>query len=93
MDAAEILDRHNKWRRGDECEMDNPKLLGEAIDSVLAELRELRGAVKIERNNALEHAALIVKNVAHSCLTEQHCNFLHAAHDRAAAEILALKNK
>ena len=33
--------------------------------------------------------ASIVRNVAHTCMTEQHCNFLHAAHEQAAKEIEA----
>lgn len=34
--AIEILERHNKWRRGDdEIPETNPKELGEAIDTVV----------------------------------------------------------
>lgn len=35
-DAIEVLRRHNKWRRGDDSVPEtNPKLLGEAIDTVI----------------------------------------------------------
>lgn len=38
--AADILERHNKWRRGDdEYEMANPKELGIAIEAAVIALR------------------------------------------------------
>lgn len=38
--AAELLYRHNKWRRGDDTyDMANPKELGEAIDMAIQALR------------------------------------------------------
>ena len=33
--AIEILERHNKWRRGAETEMEHPKELGIAIEAVI----------------------------------------------------------
>jgi len=40
IEAIKILDYHNRWRRGEEIEMTNSKLLGEAIDMAIAELRK-----------------------------------------------------
>lgn len=37
-EASEILERHNRWRRGEEIPMEDPKILGKAIDIVLCEL-------------------------------------------------------
>ena len=35
-EAIEILRKHNKWRRGDDSvPMTNPKLLGQAIDTII----------------------------------------------------------
>ena len=41
--AIEILELHNKWRRDDDgkYEMAEPKELGEAIDLVISELKNL----------------------------------------------------
>ena len=40
-EAIEILDNHNKWRRGDEIiQMINPTDLGIAIDICLKELKK-----------------------------------------------------
>lgn len=36
--AAEILEQHNRWRRGAEIPMCDPKELGEAIDIAVLEL-------------------------------------------------------
>ena len=41
IDAVNILERHNKWRRGADIEMENPKEIGEAIDLVVNKLRKL----------------------------------------------------
>lgn len=40
-EAIEILERHNEWRRGAEIPQEHPKVLGEAIDLVLLELKRL----------------------------------------------------
>ncbi len=37
--AADILERHNWWRRGGESEMVTPALLGKAIDFAIEALR------------------------------------------------------
>ena len=38
--AVEILERHNRWRRGDDSiDMENPKVLGKAIDLVIKEMK------------------------------------------------------
>lgn len=34
-EAIEILKRHNEWRRGGDSEMDDPKLIGQAIDRAI----------------------------------------------------------
>lgn len=34
-EAIEILKRHNKWRRGAEIPMENPTIIGIAIDTVI----------------------------------------------------------
>jgi hypothetical protein len=44
-----------------------------------------------EWNRALDLAASIVVNVAHTCMSDEHCDALHAAHRKAALEIRALK--
>ena len=36
--AIEILETHNKWRRGAEIEPTNPKQLGKAIDKIIKKL-------------------------------------------------------
>lgn len=38
-EAVEILETHNKWRRGAETPMTNPVKLGEAIDVVVKKLK------------------------------------------------------
>ena len=43
--AKEILKEHNEWRRGAEIKQQEPKLIGEAIDTVLAHL-EMEGTRK-----------------------------------------------
>lgn len=50
----------------------------------------IAGAISTARREALEQAAHIVENVAHSCISEEHCDFLHAAHATAAKQIRAL---
>jgi hypothetical protein len=38
--AVEILENHNKWRRGDDSiNIENPKILGNAIDLVVKEMK------------------------------------------------------
>ena len=38
--AVEILERHNKWRRGDDSiDMEDPTKLGKAIDIVVKEMK------------------------------------------------------
>ena len=39
-EAIKILINSNKWRRGAEIEMPNPKQLGEAIDFAISELKQ-----------------------------------------------------
>ena len=41
VEAANILERHNRWRRGGDGEMDPPALLGKAIDVAVAALRKV----------------------------------------------------
>ena len=33
--AIEILEAHNKWRKGEETQQQSPKEIGEAIDTIL----------------------------------------------------------
>ena len=33
--ALQVLQYHNRWRRGEDIEMTNPKKLGEAIDKAI----------------------------------------------------------
>lgn len=41
--AAEILEKHNAWRRGDDAHpMQSPTLIGKAIDVAVKVLREAR---------------------------------------------------
>ena len=38
--AVDILEKHNKWRRGDESlDMENPIILGKAIDLIVKEMK------------------------------------------------------
>ena len=38
--AVNILEKHNKWRRGDESiDMENPIVLGKAIDLIIKEMK------------------------------------------------------
>ena len=37
-EAGQILERYNRWRRGEDIEMENPTIIGDAIDVVLNEL-------------------------------------------------------
>ena len=41
-EAIKILRRHNRWRRGAYIEMDNPKIIGIAIDTVLSDYKDRR---------------------------------------------------
>jgi hypothetical protein len=34
-EAIEVLEAHNKWRRGEETQQQSPKEIGEAIDTIL----------------------------------------------------------
>ena len=34
-EAIDILERHNKWRRGANIPMENPKEIGQAIDLIV----------------------------------------------------------
>lgn len=38
-EAIDILDRHNRWRRGADIDMIPPKALGNAIDTVVKYFR------------------------------------------------------
>lgn len=42
-EAVTILDRHNRWRRGADIEMENPTLLGIAIDEVVKYVKNKLG--------------------------------------------------
>lgn len=37
--ALELLEHHNKWRRGADVQMLNPTLLGEVIDTIVNEFK------------------------------------------------------
>lgn len=39
-DALNILERHNKWRRGADIPMESPKTIGEAIDVIIAKYKK-----------------------------------------------------
>lgn len=39
--AIRILERHNKWRKGDKIKMIEPQLITEAIDLIISHLRSL----------------------------------------------------
>ena len=39
-DALRLLERHNKWRRGADVPMENPKEIGEAIDLIVKEYKK-----------------------------------------------------
>lgn len=53
-------------------------------DSEPALAKHIASIIARERRRA----ASIVRHVAHSCATENHCRALHAAHDEAARQIL-----
>lgn len=41
-EAIKILEKYNKWRRGAEITQPNPKLIGEAIDIAINQLKQLK---------------------------------------------------
>lgn len=43
-EAIEILELHNQWRKGADIPMQNPTIIGMAIDLVIMELKNLRSA-------------------------------------------------
>ena len=43
-EAIEVLELHNKWRKGAEIPMETPVRIGMAIDLVVCELKKLRVA-------------------------------------------------
>lgn len=92
--AAELLARESmdvRWIRGEfQIDIDNTTLgwnMEEGWDGpshtadVLA--RMVINATRIER----ERCALLAEHCAHSCVTEGHCDALHAAHGELAAQI------
>lgn len=46
IDAVNILERHNKWRRGADIEQENPVKIGVAIQTVLKAVK-----VKVKKEN------------------------------------------
>lgn len=40
IEAIQILETHNKWRRGAEIPMEEPKNIGIAIDVILKEVKK-----------------------------------------------------
>lgn len=60
-------------RQGRQSEADR---LRQELDDVRAELRQ-----------AYERCASMAENCAHSCASEKHCDFLHAAHRQLAEDI------
>ena len=49
-EAIKILRRHNRWRRGAYIEMDNPKIIGIAIDTVLSDYKDRRDMLNWARS-------------------------------------------
>ena len=41
-EAIKILEEYNKWRRGAETPQLNPKIIGEAIDIAIHQLKQLK---------------------------------------------------
>lgn len=41
-EAIKILEEYNKWRRGAEIPQPNPKLIGEAIDIAINQLKQIK---------------------------------------------------
>lgn len=51
MEAIEFLKNYNLWRRGDESiKQSDPVAVGQAIDSAVAEIQELRKVAKAAEN-------------------------------------------
>lgn len=48
-EAIEILELHNQWRKGADIPMQNPTIIGMAIDLLIMELKNLKAA-KAEKN-------------------------------------------
>ena len=44
--AIKILEDHNKWRRGAETQMQEPKTIGIAIDTVINKFKEIEKLIK-----------------------------------------------
>jgi hypothetical protein len=53
-EAIQILERHNKWRRGDIDTMDNPTDIGIAIDTVLHYAKKNLLATTLSEMGALQ---------------------------------------
>lgn len=70
-DPVEFLAQYNAWRRGAEMDQPEPKLLGEAIDSVLAEVLRLRiietAARSLVTKNGLINTSLAYKRLVEAC--------------------------
>lgn len=53
-EAISLLEYHQKWRRGDEQIMVDPKQLGEAIDMVLERFNKSQEALKALKDHYVE---------------------------------------
>ena len=42
VNAIKILEEYNRWRRGEDIPQPNPKLVGEAIDFAINQLKQIR---------------------------------------------------
>lgn len=40
-ETIQVLERHNKWRRGADIPMEHPKAIGEAIDTAIHLLKQM----------------------------------------------------
>lgn len=49
-----------------------------------------KSAYRAGEAKAYLHAAAMARNCSHTCMTEKHCDFLHAAHERLAKELETL---
>jgi hypothetical protein len=53
INARAILKRHNRWRRGAEIPIEDPKTLGDAIELLCMEHAEMEKALKYVAHNGL----------------------------------------
>ena len=59
-DHVETLRRYNRWRRGQDCEeMQDPRVVGDAIDAACDKIDRLRAELAVERKRVSSYRTLV----------------------------------